>query len=316
MSTINLHLDKPYFVAGEVITGKVIIASSAPVKANEVRIKWKGFERTRVAYTDTETVHVNGQTTVRMVPRVAKEEKVFFNTKQNVGYFPDGYVQPGTYEFPLQFQVPHDLPGVFSYKDGSITAAIIYKAKVLLENHGKDIAKDKKQIVMVPSCTKFTKPIHVANEKGFLLAKGKLKMSVEMEKDIFATHECIPIKVHVNNETKKDVVALKVKLMQDVKVICKHRRETKTIEVFRQTFPGVKGKSTLTDVLKFMLNPNVYPSTEGSLIKSNYHLDIECDVKMAIDLEVHPAITLVLMPAMNQQINLYRDLHQGCWAEH
>jgi len=43
-------------------------------------------------------------------------------------------------------------------------------------------------------------------------------------------------------------------------------------------------------MLELPLSAQMFPSTEGQLCKLKYHLDIEADVPMAPDLEVHPKI--------------------------
>jgi hypothetical protein len=51
----------------------------------------------------------------------------------------------------------------------------------------------------------------------------------------------------------------------------------------------------------------IQTATQGRLVECNYHLDIECDIAMAIDLEVHPKITVALLPAPGQPIYIFQN---------
>ena len=65
-------------------------------------------------------------------------------------------------------------------------------------------------------------------------------------------------------------------------------------------------------MLDFVLSPQMFPTTESNLIQCQYHLDVEMDVKMAADLEVHPKIVLALMPVPGQPVfNIFANYHSG-----
>lgn len=295
-------MSKPYYIAGELVQATVLITTSG-VQARELVVKWKGYERTKIKYQDVETIECsddfgNPDTVFENVSKTAKEEIMFFEQELAVFHpaFQQGYLPPGTYEFPIQFQLPQHLPGSFAiHRQHDLTAAIVYKVKAkLVSNHELKVSAP---LLIAEYCIHTPQPITISNEKGFLLARGKLRMRVDLEKNIFATQEQIPVKVHVENGSSKNVAAIKIKLMQDLKVKAKHMHKNELLELRREVFPGVAPKQTFEQVLVFNLPSEVFPSTSGSLIHNKYHLDIECDVKFAIDLEVHPAITLVMMPA-------------------
>src|SRR5688500_9051574 len=42
---IQLFFNKPYYLGGETIMGRVDVNLTAPVQAKEIKIKWKGFEK-------------------------------------------------------------------------------------------------------------------------------------------------------------------------------------------------------------------------------------------------------------------------------
>ena len=190
---------------------------------------------------------------------------------------------PGTYSFPFQFQLPADLPGgcnIHRTEFGNeYRAAIIYKVKSNLDNvHEKDI-KDKRYLSIVPRSLTVPQPVSCHNEKSFLFGgSGKLFMDATIPKNVFIPGETVPVRVIIDNQSKKNVDKLKVKLMRDVKLNCKGRTIQYSEEVNRNVFNGVDKKSKHDNVLNYGLPANIFPSTEGSMISHVYHLDIECDV--------------------------------------
>jgi hypothetical protein len=307
--TIQLFLDKPAYLSGDIVSGRADLSVTSNVVAQSLMIKWKGFERTKMS--KLETYVENEQTHVRTV--WVTENRDFFKQAIPLCNFGSQVVVPGTYSYNFKFQLPHNLPGVFSSRTHNCLAAIIYKVKVFVDMQGKDI-KNKSYITINENLHRAPQAIHVQNEKSFLFGGSKkLKLFVTIPKDVFAPGERVPLRIKVENETKKDVGNLKAKLMQDLHIKCKEGLEERSSrEIHRATFEGVKSKSSLEKDFIFELPRNVYPSTNAHLISNQYHLDVECDVAMAIDLEVHPKISIA-MPNGSSGFNIYSDFQKGCW---
>lgn len=141
-------------------------------------------------------------------------------------------------------------------------------------------------------------------------------MTVDMQKDVYAPGERVVVKCYVDNESKKDVAKLKAKLMQDITVRCRGEKCQETVEVQRSIFPGVKAKSKFEGELAFDLPVTVTPSAKGTLVQNQYHLDFECDVALAGDLEVHPFITIALPNNSNfGYTDMYADFTKGSWKQ-
>eukprot|EP00727_Mastigamoeba_balamuthi_P012794 m51a1_g8137 hypothetical protein (314) ;mRNA; f:14514-16001 len=308
--TIKLLLGKPYYVAGERVDGTVNIDLMTPVQASAVKIKWTGYERTLIEYTTIDTDEAGQTKTVKL-----KDENTFFKNEA-VLYQINQVMPAGHYNYPFSFQLPAGLPGIFFderrvWGDNKIKSAIVYKVKVFLDVPGKDLKCSQKIVISEAVCRAMT-PLHDKKDKGFLLAKGKLKMEYWLEKNVFCPGEVVPIKVKVDNESSKKVNHIKAKLMRDLKVKAKGETRTLTEEVSRDTFEGVDKKSELEKVFNYKL-PNVFPSTNGKLVQCNYHLDIECDVPMAADLEHHVPIAIALMPSAPMAIDLYASYTPHGW---
>lgn len=314
---IQIFLEKPYYLSGETVVGRVDLDVFAPVAgAKTLMIKWKGFERTLIQDTQWVQDPSNPNNKVRKTTN-HKQEKDFFKKELVVFSFNGGMAMPGKHSFPFNFQLPQGLPSVFYYQgkegDGDvIRAAVVYKVKCWLDMPGKDI-KTSEKIIISEAVTKAIVPIKEENKKSFLLARGSLKMKVEMDKNVFIPGETLPIKVHVDNESSKKVDALKVKLMRNIIIRARGMKKDFTHEVYRMKYDGVGEKTKKDVVLNFQIDGKTFPSCDGELIDCKYHLDVECDVARAIDLEVHPKITVALLPAAGQPVFLFSEYAPHAW---
>jgi len=309
-------MEKPYYLSGEVAVGRVDLEVFTPINgANSLMIKWKGFERTFVQDT---IVRQDQNGTQRRETRNIRDQKDFFKTALVLFSFQGRVVLPGKFSFPFSFQLPINLPSVFHYDyrelDGDLVrGAIVYKVKCWLDMPGRDIKVTEKMIIS-EAFTKTVVPVFTENKKSFLFARGNLKMEALIEKNVFIPGETVPIKVKVVNESSKKVEHLKAKLMRIIYVRAREMIKERKEEVSRMVFDGVHEKATKETVLTFQIAPEAFPTTNGDLVRCKYHLDIECDVAMAIDLEVHPAITVALLPAVGQPVFLYQNYAPRTWA--
>jgi len=296
--TIDLVLSKPYYLGGELVTGVVNLQIVAPIQANKICVKFKGVERTKIENT---VVYTDAEGNMQTRQDEYKEEKEFFKNVLVLQQFNGAVIAPGAYQLPFQFQLPAQLPGVFyderKESDGDkIKAAIMYKVKAFVDMPGKDVA-DKSFLIVNSLLAKSPKPVVETGSKKFMFGgSGKLYMTVELAKNVFMPGETLYCRCKIKNESKKNVKAIKIKLMREVTVKAKSKKKFKNQEMQRKVFPGCPKKSETEVMLELPLSAQMFPSTEGQLCKLKYHLDIEADVPMAPDLEVHPKIVLALLP--------------------
>jgi len=310
--TIQLFLNKPYYLAGEVILGRVDLILSAPVVAKEVKIKWKGFEKT---YIENTVVERNGDQT-RLRRDIYKDDKTFFKQDLVLAPVNGGILAPGLWSFQFQYQLPPDLPGVFFDKhtefDGDkIKAAIVYEVKVWVDMPGSDI-KAKERLIVSELLTQRVMPYADKKIKSFAFSKGKLEFSVDIGKDVFVPGEKIPVHVKVINPTSKRVSSFKVRLVAHIKVKARGFVKNFSKRVMDTKFPGTSAKQDFEGILSVDLPTNIYPSTDGHLVDCKYELYVEADLPMAFDLEISPKVVVALLPAPDVVYTIYQD-YGGGW---
>eukprot|EP01099_Mayorella_cantabrigiensis_P006815 TRINITY_DN581_c0_g1_i1.p1 TRINITY_DN581_c0_g1~~TRINITY_DN581_c0_g1_i1.p1 ORF type:complete len:193 (-),score=50.19 TRINITY_DN581_c0_g1_i1:536-1069(-) len=167
---LKIHFDKPYFHSGELLSGRVkMTIEKTGVKGSEMKLKLKGFEKTYVEHT-VHDEHRDPYTDVY------KDDKTFFREiipLADFRTFPE--IPPGTWEYPFQFQLPSNLPSVYSreLKEGDgddVKAAIVYKAKAFIDMPGSDI-KELSHFIIAEPVTKEIKEIKEEKHKSFTFAR-------------------------------------------------------------------------------------------------------------------------------------------------
>jgi len=303
-SSVNIVFQKPYYLASEIVSGQVDVKLTQPVQANNLMVKFVGMEKTKIE----NTVHYqDAQGNPQVKHETFKEKKEFFKQSFVLQTFNGGIIQPGAYSLPFQYQLPADLPGVFyderKEADGDkIKAAIMYKVKVCLDVRGSDL-EDKEFLVINSLVSKVPQPIALQNEKKFMFGgSGKLRMFVELAKNVFLPGETLFAKVRLDNESKKDVAAVKIKLMRELTTKAQGRVKHVVQEIQRKKFAGCKAKSKSEQMIDLPLSPKSFGTTQGKLVSCLYHIDIECDIAMAADLEVHPPVIIALLPLPGVQM--------------
>jgi len=311
---IQMFFDKPYYIGGETMFGRVTLNLNEPVPAKAVVIKYKGTEKT---YIENTWVDSNDQ----VHHDIYKDHHIFYD--QSIVLFScPGQLQiipPGMHTWNFSYALPPSLPSVFFEKyveaDGDkIKAAIAYKVKVFVDMPGSDI-KAKEKLIISELVTQSVVPIAETKVKSFAFTSGKIKFTGEFGKNVYVPGEVIPLRVKVNNPTTKKVDAIKVKLRRQATFKAKHFTKENYREIARWKFPGVDKKSDKDVVLEIQLPEKVYPSSDGRLVKCAYYLDIELDLAWAFDMNIAPKVVIALLPAPGQPVWFIQDMSQhGGWG--
>jgi copper chaperone CopZ len=304
---IEVKLDRESYLAGQIITGHVELNVTENIVAKRLMIKWEGFERSKVDRNQAD--QRNNQSTM-----LAFESREFFKQESPLSNYNGETVAPGKYTYGFQFQLPQGLPGVFSAKGKGYKAAIIYRVKVWVDMKGINI-KNSKFITINENLTRLPQLVQVKKEKSFFMnGNGKLQVHLDVTKDILAPGEKALIRAQIQNDSKKDVYTIRVKLMQDMTLTSSGRTATIHKEVCRQVFDGVPSRTTTTRDLYIDVPSTVFPTANGKFVINQYHFEVECAVTMAKDLRVETSKVSIAMPnGVNQGYNVYADYNNGWW---
>jgi len=249
-----------------------------------------------------------------------KNTKLFFDSELILFSVPSGSIIPqGVHNWNFSFALPPNLPSIFFEKyiefDGDkVKAATAYKVKVFVDMPGSDI-KAKESLIISELLTQRVLPVAETKVKSFAFAKGKLRFTGEVGKNVFIPGEIIPLRVKIVNPTNKNVSHIKVKLIRKVHIKAQHFSKSNVREIANWKFPGQVKKTDFEGTIQIQLPEKIYPSSEGHLIKCSYILDIELDLPMAFDSNIRPKIVIALLPAPGQGMWFLQDMTQlGSWG--
>lgn len=132
--SIYLQTDKPYFVAGEQITGNVYLNLTMSYPASHLEIEVFGIEKCKWTTRESKQVKEGENNKTEFVDVDHKNEKKVINFKAPIFYFPGGMAPPGQYTFPFSFALPSNIPAsVYWNNIDKARAQIKYKIQASLE---------------------------------------------------------------------------------------------------------------------------------------------------------------------------------------
>lgn len=128
--SIYVQTDAPYFLAGQVVTGKIYLNIFKHYPAAFLDIQVKGKEK--VKWKESEMYRdSSGDTKFRTVKRKG-DHKILY-TRIPLFTFAERVVAPGQYCFPFQFQLANGIPGSLIISNHDMKAEIKYSVKGILE---------------------------------------------------------------------------------------------------------------------------------------------------------------------------------------
>ncbi|KAJ0396770.1 hypothetical protein ATCC90586_008010 [Pythium insidiosum] len=299
---IAIAVDKPSYVAGEIVNGSIFVTVHEPIQCDAVVLKATGKEKVKWEQHDGEGMEEY------------EREHEFFKQKIVITAVPH-VLQPGSYTYPFTYQLPPSLPGVFAMERYSsmfiedLNASIKYKFKATLDVGGY-YAKDLKANCNIVVHEQLTQTIRASEDSttqsvNFLccLNKGNCTLSVAMDKNVYFPGETAQIQCTVNNNSSVDITAMRARLFQDLTLMLNYGPSTFTTEIAVQDFPGVAAGKSLSQPQPLALVPNrqgfVNPSTNGTIITCSYRIEIEADIPWCPDVQLHLPVTIIapVMPS-------------------
>uniref|UniRef100_A0A7S1QY34 Arrestin-like N-terminal domain-containing protein n=1 Tax=Neobodo designis TaxID=312471 RepID=A0A7S1QY34_NEODS len=320
-ASLKVDLEHKVYYPGSMVRGLVTMDVRKPTKVYAIRIRVAGKEsiviRMKAKGEDVltkqretfwkELVTLEGVTKTRQT-LVGLKQKYRNHLMNNATIdstasiradVPTYMVEPGTYTYPFQFQLPYGLPASFEeFGDQEDYAAILYYAKAYLDIPGGGdsdlIGRTFFRVVSrvgVKQWKEEAKP--VADHKRHKItgccgmSKGFVKTSVEVPRCLIsiADDHCVPYRVVVNNSDGTEPVnRVTVELEHLLHVHAggedEERRTTVASKVeSKQILPG----RTDGIIGKLPLPEDCLPSMRGILFSSVFTLRIECDVPFAVD---------------------------------
>jgi len=303
-NSIKIELINPtgtgYYVGGDTVMGKIHLICNVPFFCKGVIVQVKGEEKAK--FQESEWVRENENdpnSKMVCVNKEVKDSKVFFNQKL-VPYPTAGVIPAGVYEYPFQYPLPNDLPGVFKERGGDFDMGTGYKASIsykFIATVDVDFAHDLKHkvnLVVNEKYDKLVQPSFAKDSKKFL-GGGKLSVNICLDKNAYFPGDRVLGKLEANSTSTKCTRAIKCKVVRTVDLRVKNKTFSHSTEVFRSEHGGFDPCFYGVKFLPFFIPMDLSPSTTGNLVKSTYNFIICCDIPGAFDLET-PLNVRILAP--------------------
>jgi len=313
-NSIYVQTNKPSYVAGEAVSGTVFLNIVQPVVSKGIFLKVKGYERTRWEQKKTRMVEegLNDDGSAKLVQQEYieehKGERHFFKVRCPLYAF-GGPMVPGQWSFPFAFNLPEDLPGVFNESGErwgvKYHGRVYYKIKAECDVAGmfKSDIKHKQKLIVHERVMTALQPVTGENTSNVMVCccinKGSANMKTHFDKNCYIPGERAQIICEVRNNSTVGFKHITVKLMRRIKLKADHHQELNQVEeVYVEKYPGVEANSEAVGEnarqvplpLNHRHHGTIEPETHGHLVHCEYWVDVECDIPMAPDIEIHMPI--------------------------
>ncbi|XP_065846605.1 arrestin domain-containing protein A-like [Oscarella lobularis] len=330
MNEICIRTNKGEYVGGETIFGIVYLAVRNPIQSRKLKLKIKGHEKCEWDYSYSVREEDN------WVKRTGKKKgrTQFLELNQNLIEYEDDFPL-GYFFYPFQYVLPQGLPGTFYYKcdekGNSVLAEVAYKIKAeVVDTSGSSDAKlkavqllsisDRCKIRDAAECTK-TSMVKTC----CCIPRGDVIVTANLDKMTYQTGEEATILIDVKNNSSINTSHMVVRLMRGIRLrgADAHRERSKKepkclMDVmsmssyegcasgsFKRTNAPIKLWSQQHEIDK----ADILPSTSGSVVRCNYHIDIEVVVPWAPDVELQ--VPIQIKPPKNKT---WEEWKSPSWA--
>jgi len=306
MSGVSIFLHQQNHAVGDDLTGDVVISVSQTLEVHEVRLFIHGKEESRWEEIETKTDD-SGKVETHYHKRAHKhcvldDKLVLAGT---------GTLQPGQWTYPFTYRLPHHLPASFYEKFTAngrpAKAKVAYELSAEVDVHHHHDLKNHLHLSVGQKVRAPVSPVEMHNKKSFMFNQGNLALRVEVDKSVYFPGDEMKIKLEVVNESVKKVTGLNIDLVRDLTMFAQHHRYTHRDVAHRMRCEGLAEATKDNRLVKFRI-PSDFGrmSTDSDVVKAGYHLKVECDVPMAIDLSI--AIPVLITVPQHVDLQLRQNL--------
>lgn len=316
--SIYVRIDKPTYLAGEMITGTVFLNLSGAFQGDALQVSIRGKEKSYFERQETNVVGHSG------VVRHSGKVK-FYDYRQNLYTWTGGMIPPGQYAFPFQFVTSPMIPGSIFHSQSiarlDARAEISYKVKAKLMK----IGLHSKGIVRGWTPFAISEPIktQVEMKSGELntpvtfwccFGQGNSLIRCTFEKNAYTQGETANILCEIDNsQCQAAVQSIFCKLMSKITVYDQYgERFLMFGPSVSQEFPGIGPRETaMGESKRFLQLPLIAPAplpqtVSGGLVRCEYVLMVRSVMNGCTCCHQQPQveipITIYSLPPEIQQI--------------
>lgn len=277
---IVLNTQRQVFYPGEQIVGQVVLNLNQPMDMKGIKMEFEG--KAYCHWTEEEGTGDDKRT----VSYSGKEH--FFEYKlwlvgSGASKFAHG---PGRIGYPFQFTLPASLPSSFESRIGYIR----YELKAKIDRPWKFDPKTKCPItvneIIDTNLLQFARGPSDTKDKevGCLCCKGPLHLDGSIDRGAYCPGEVAFVNANVQNNSTRDMTALKAKVVQTIHYIATRKTKHITHTIAKMNGPPIpKGEFANWNNQPFAI-PACPPTIDKSrVVQVHYQIQVEVDVPWGFD---------------------------------
>ena len=303
-ASVNIYIDsaKPFYYPGEKFLASILLDVLENVKCYKMIVTAKGKQLIKA------NQKIDPQVTVEnageysdddddwepnaqgMVNEINKTTEIF-KWKKAIQISNNNYLSQGKYKFPIEVELPEDIPGSFLFMDSKAYAEIIYSFSVKLHNINiKErvpiIIRQKKEVFNYPLSAQYNKKlggcccetgevtIHLDGAEPFTLNGNELKVHVTVD-NTHSGSTGTPINVEIyqkiilKDRNKVIRITKMVGAYKGKRMVIPRTSYNKNLSLLLDTKKYVSENLSKTKAIKYFRHSSVIPLLNQSIKTKN-----------------------------------------------
>ncbi|KAJ7362056.1 hypothetical protein OS493_013145 [Desmophyllum pertusum] len=288
INRIAIRTNKGDYLGGEKIYGTVYLWICGTDPCRGVKLKFRGYEKCEWEFREVE----QDEETQLPIERIGTKHsrRDMFRAELRLIEYPDG-IPMGCYAYPFHYTLQQGLPGSFETNGNQSNgdkwkAKTTYKVIAEVDRPGSGEVLKASQVITVNENLPLTsiEPEVVTARRTVKICccipKGDVLLNAWLDKKVYTSGETATLHVDVKNNSNVDIDSFLVKLIR-----------------VEKSLSGCQGKQLRNmeiplDLWEESSREEFQPSTNGQVIKSKYHVDVEIEIKWALPISVQLPVTL------------------------
>ncbi|XP_030594183.1 arrestin domain-containing protein 3-like [Archocentrus centrarchus] len=296
---------KNIFTNGDTINGRIVVEVSGETKVQSLIFRAQG--RAKVVWTE----HYGENQT-----HVYWSNEDYYDVKHDIlrksRQVGTEVISKGRHVFPFSFRIPNGrLPSTYKGAHGKI----IHKVKAELKQSMRLTKKAKVHFQFVSKADMgipgLLEPQYAFKDKSVgVFGSGKVSVDVHTKQMGYMQGEAIVVTLEINNNSKRSVKP-KFILYEKNSFFAQGHRKLYMHDILKEKAEAIEGSSGRKTVTKVINIPRDLPPSilNSSIIKLEYRLKVQLDIKCAIDPKIK--LPIVIMPGVPQMEQLHASAAIG-----
>jgi len=296
-------LDKNHFFSGENVSGRVTLLNPDPsLMGSLLLLRIRGAEKVFIRGGDD-----GGSSQFQESNVLLKSVIPLADLRTH------GNVPVGTFDYKFSFFLAPDLPGSFygnleetpELKNSKTKAdfAVYYTLKAYLDGSFSPKVSEKINLIVAKPFKQEISQIKETTDRSFKLARGKLYMTPELEKNVYVPGETFKVHIGVDNDSGRKVNDIHVRLFQELEIRAGELSVVVARKLYAEKIEGVPSHEKKEVEIDFQIREDIQPTTQCKLFECQYHLEIECELPYGKKLSSHPKIQIAMPPSTHNEFN-------------